>query len=60
VSEKLFQEIPFDKRKADPCDKIKEFIRHQKLSEKLGADFYFATLYHSWESGIKRASRLMD
>jgi IS30 family transposase len=47
VAEKLSQEIPFDKRKADPCDKIKEFIGHQELSEKLGADFYFATLYHS-------------
>jgi len=52
VAEKLSQEIPFDKRKADPCDKIKEFIGHQELSEKLGVDFYFATPYHSWERGL--------
>ncbi|AKV67238.1 Mobile element protein [Microcystis panniformis FACHB-1757] len=25
---------------------------HQELSQKLGADFYFATPYHSWERGL--------
>jgi IS30 family transposase len=52
VAEKLFQEIPSDKRKIDPCDKVKEFIGHQELSEKLGVDFYFATPDHSWERGL--------
>jgi hypothetical protein len=52
VAEKLFQEIPSDKRKIDPCDKGKEFIGHQELSEKLGVDFYFATPDHSWERGL--------
>lgn len=52
MSENLFQEIPFNKRKTDPCDKVKEFIGHQELSEKLGVDFYFATPDHSWERGL--------
>jgi len=52
VAEKLFQEIPSDKRKTDPCDNGKKFIGHQELSEKLGVDFYFATPYHSWERGL--------
>ena len=52
MAEKLFQEIPSDKRKTDPCDKVKEFIGHQELSEKLGVDFYFATPDHSWERGL--------
>ncbi len=30
----------------------KEFCGHQELSQKLGADFYFATPYHSWERGL--------
>ncbi|BCU10749.1 hypothetical protein MAN88_13130 [Microcystis aeruginosa] len=25
---------------------------HQELSHKLGADFCFATPYHSWERGL--------
>ena len=47
VTEKLFQEIHPDKRKTFTCDKVKEFCGHQELSQKLGADFYFATPYHS-------------
>ena len=52
VTEKLFQEIHPDKRKTFTCDKVKEFCGHQELSQKLGADFYFATPYHSWERGL--------
>jgi IS30 family transposase len=52
VTEKIFQEIHPDKRKTFTCDKVKEFCGHQELSEKLGADFYFATPYHSWERGL--------
>ncbi|MCZ8291534.1 IS30 family transposase, partial [Microcystis sp. LE19-59.1C] len=52
VTEKLFQEIHPDKRKTFTCDNGKEFCGHQELSQKLGADFYFATPYHSWERGL--------
>ena len=52
VTEKLFQEIHPDKRKTFTCDKVKEFCGHQELSQKLGADFYFTTSYHSWERGL--------
>lgn len=33
-------------------DNGKEFAHHRKISESLGADFYFATPYHSWERGL--------
>ena len=33
-------------------DNGKEFAHHQKISEILGAEFYFATPYHSWERGL--------
>ena len=33
-------------------DNGKEFAGHRKISKKLGADFYFATPYHSWERGL--------
>jgi IS30 family transposase len=52
VTEKLFQEIAIEKRKTFTCDNGKEFCGHQELSQKLGADFYFATPYHSWERGL--------
>jgi len=39
-------------RKIFTYDKVKEFCGHQELSQKLGADFYFATPYHSWERGL--------
>jgi IS30 family transposase len=39
-------------RKIFTYDKAKEFCGHQELSQKLGADFYFATPYHSWERGL--------
>lgn len=32
-------------------DNGKEFANHQKLSEKLNIDYYFAKPYHSWERG---------
>jgi IS30 family transposase len=34
VTEKLFQEIPVEKRKTFTCDKVKEFCGHQELSQK--------------------------
>ncbi|ARI80286.1 hypothetical protein BH695_1005 [Microcystis aeruginosa PCC 7806SL] len=46
------QEIHSDQRKTFTCDKVKKFCGHQELSQKLGADFYFATPYHSWERGL--------
>lgn len=33
-------------------DNGKEFSMHQQLTEKLGADVYFAKPYHSWERGL--------
>ena len=34
------------------ADNGKEFAYHQKVSRKLGSEFYFATPYHSWERGL--------
>jgi IS30 family transposase len=34
------------------ADNGKEFANHQKVGCALGADFYFATPYHSWERGL--------
>ena len=33
-------------------DNGKEFSGHEKIAKDLGADFYFATPYHSWERGL--------
>ena len=33
------------------ADNGKEFARHQKISETLSIDFFFANPYHSWERG---------
>ena len=33
-------------------DNGKEFANHERIKEKLGADFYFARPYHSWERGL--------
>ncbi len=33
------------------CDNGAEFALHENLSEKLGAQWYFAHPYHSWERG---------
>lgn len=33
-------------------DNGKEFASHGEISEKLNADFYFCTPYHSWERGL--------
>lgn len=33
------------------ADNGKEFAMHQKISESLDIDFYFANPYHSWERG---------
>jgi len=34
------------------ADNGKEFSNHQSIGYALGADFYFATPYHSWERGL--------
>lgn len=34
------------------ADNGKEFTNHQRVGSVLGADFYFATPYHSWERGL--------
>jgi len=57
ADQKLFQEIHPDKRKTFTCDNGKEFCGHQELSQKLGADFYFATPYHSWERGLNEHTK---
>jgi IS30 family transposase len=33
------------------ADNGKEFAEHEKISQALGIDFYFAKPYHSWERG---------
>lgn len=33
-------------------DNGKEFAGHQVVAKELGAEFYFATPYHSWERGL--------
>ena len=32
-------------------DNGKEFAQHERIAEQLGADFYFAHTYASWERG---------
>ncbi len=34
------------------ADNGKEFAGHREIAKALGADFYFATPYHSWERGL--------
>jgi IS30 family transposase len=34
------------------ADNGKEFANHQSIALALGADFFFATPYHSWERGL--------
>ncbi len=34
------------------ADNGKEFAGHREVAKALGADFYFATPYHSWERGL--------
>ena len=33
-------------------DNGKEFAGHERIVERLGGEFYFATPYHSWERGL--------
>ena len=33
-------------------DNGREFAKHQAIAAHLGADFYFAHPYHSWERGL--------
>ena len=34
------------------ADNGKEFAEHRRISRELGAGFYFARPYHSWERGL--------
>ncbi len=54
VTEALRQRMgPFrDRVHTLTADNGKEFAGHQAVSGALGADFYFATPYHSWERGL--------
>jgi len=50
ATEELLKEwIPY--LKTITADNGKEFAMHQRISESLNVDFYFANPYHSWERG---------
>ncbi len=38
------------------ADNGKEFSDHEEVSKALGAGFYFAMPYHSWERGLSEHS----
>ncbi|WP_287742698.1 IS30 family transposase [Microcystis sp. M169S2] len=60
VSKRATPLLPNHYRKTFTCDNGKEFCGHQELIQKLGADFYFATPYHSWERGLnEHTNRLL-
>jgi len=52
VTLKLFSSIESEKVKTITSDNGKEFSQHEELSRVLGASWYFATPYHSWERGL--------
>ena len=52
VTIKLFEEIKPVFRKIMTFDNGREFCGHQKLSESLNLECYFANPYHSWERGL--------
>lgn len=52
VTIKLFEEIKPVFRKTMTFDNGREFCGHQKLSESLNLECYFANPYHSWERGL--------
>jgi transposase, IS30 family len=52
VTIKLFEEVKPEYRKTMTFDNGREFCGHEKLSESLNLDCYFANPYHSWERGL--------
>ncbi len=41
-----------DRVQMGTADHGQEFAGHREIAAALGADFYFATPYHSWERGL--------
>jgi IS30 family transposase len=52
VTLKLFDPVKPDFRKTMTFDNGREFCGHEKLSESLKLETFFATPYHSWERGL--------
>jgi IS30 family transposase len=52
VTLKLFEPVKADFRKTMTFDNGREFCGHEKLSESLQIQTFFATPYHSWERGL--------
>jgi IS30 family transposase len=52
VTLKLFEPVKPDFRKTMTFDNGREFCGHEKLSESLKLDTFFANPYHSWERGL--------
>ncbi|MEM9538888.1 MAG: IS30 family transposase [Cyanobacteria bacterium P01_E01_bin.42] len=52
VTLEKFNVLEKEKRKTITYDNGKEFSGHQKISEELGVQCYFARPYHSWERGL--------
>ena len=52
VTLKLFEPIESTSRKTMTFDNGREFCGHEKLSERLQIDTFFANPYHSWERGL--------
>ena len=52
VTLKLFEPVKPEFRKTMTFDNGREFCGHEKLSESLKVETFFATPYHSWERGL--------
>jgi transposase, IS30 family len=52
VSIAAFSEMAADRRRTFTFDNGKEFSAHERLSDALGVECYFANPYHSWERGL--------
>jgi IS30 family transposase len=52
VTLKLFEPVKSTFRKTMTFDNGREFCGHEKLSESLQIETFFATPYHSWERGL--------
>jgi IS30 family transposase len=52
VTTELFKDVKSAFRKTMTFDNGREFCGHQKLTETLGLDCFFANPYHYWERGL--------
>ena len=52
VTLKLFESVKSTFRKTMTFDNGREFCGHEKISESLQIETFFATPYHSWERGL--------